>query len=208
MLLLLLDYELPQHRGKQKAIQNIEEQLFILLNFLHLGSTSMTELLTYPFYKSHSSVTQLLHSIVGNIKDTPVNLLLIFRKDRIKELQEVGLIMGCTIVPIIRPSGKLTDGMKFISGKHHSYCVKVEIGVNPKNGLASTISDFFPGSVHDYEIFKNHYPTFSQHLKGSKIMADSAYMGAKAELVAIITKPHGTQYLSKHRVIAERFFGR
>ncbi|KAH7821277.1 uncharacterized protein MONOS_8985 [Monocercomonoides exilis] len=134
MLLLLLDYELPPHRGKQKAIQNIDEQLFILLIFLHLGSTSMTELLTYPFYKSHSSVTQLLHSIVGNIKDTLVNLLLIFRKDRIKELQEVGLIMDCTIVPINRPSGKLADGMKFLSGKHYSYCVKVEIGVNPKNG--------------------------------------------------------------------------
>ncbi|KAH7829115.1 putative DDE superfamily endonuclease [Monocercomonoides exilis] len=112
--------------------------------------------------------------------------------------------MGCAIVPINRPSGKLADGMKFFSGKHHSYCVKVEIGVNPKNGLASTISDFYPGSVHDYEIFKNHYPTFSQHLKGSKIMADSAYMGAKAELGAIVTKPHGTPYLSKHRVIVEK----
>ncbi|KAH7826392.1 putative DDE superfamily endonuclease [Monocercomonoides exilis] len=123
-------------------------------------------------------------------------------------MKEVGIVLDCTVIPTNRPGGRLEFGKKYYSGKHHIYCVKVEVGVNPKVGTASTISSIYSGSTHDFTIFKEHYPTFVQKLGGAKILADSAFKGAKPELGAIITKPVGTSELASHRVIVERFFGR
>ncbi|KAH7832343.1 putative DDE superfamily endonuclease [Monocercomonoides exilis] len=123
-------------------------------------------------------------------------------------MKEVGIVLDCTVIPTNRPGGRLEFGKKYYSGKHHIYCVKADVGVNHKVGTASTISSIYSGSTHDFTFFKEHYSTFVQKLGGVKILADSANMGAKPELGAIITKPVGTPELASHRVIVERFFGR
>ncbi|KAH7819228.1 putative DDE superfamily endonuclease [Monocercomonoides exilis] len=123
-------------------------------------------------------------------------------------MKEVGIVVDCTVIPTNRPGGKLDNGKKFYSGKRHIYCVKAEVGVNPKVGTASTISSIYSGSTHDFTIFKEHYPTFVQKLGGAKILADIAFIGAEPELEAIITKPMETPEMATHRVIVERFFGR
>ncbi|KAH7823661.1 putative DDE superfamily endonuclease [Monocercomonoides exilis] len=168
----------------------------------------MTLLLAKSKYETQSAVVRLLHSTATSIKHQLTELFLSFRPDRLEELKDVGIVVDCTVIPTNRPGGKLEYGKKYYSGKHHIYCVKAEVGVNPKVGTASTISSIYTGSTHDFTIFKEHYPTFEHRLGGAKILADSAYIGAKPELEAIITKPVGTPELATHRVIVERFFGR
>ncbi|KAH7822208.1 putative DDE superfamily endonuclease [Monocercomonoides exilis] len=202
-----MDDSLP-HRGKAKAINTLEEQLFLLLNVLHHGSCTLTNILASKKLDSQSAIVRLLHSIVSRLRSPLADLFLSFRKDRIESMKDVGIVLDCTVIPTNRPGGRLEYGKKFFSGKHHIYCVKAEVGVNPKVGTASTISAIYSGSTHDYVILKEHYPLFESKLEGSKILADSAYIGARPNLDAIITKPVGTQKLASHRVIVERFFGR
>ncbi|KAH7831302.1 putative DDE superfamily endonuclease [Monocercomonoides exilis] len=207
LLRLLPDDSLP-HRGKAKAINTLEEQLFLLLNVLHHGSCTLTNILASKKLHSQSATVRLLHSIVSRLRAPLADLFLSFRKDRIESMKDVGIVLDCTVIPTNRPGGRLEYGKKFFSGKHHIYCVKAEVGVNPKVGRASTISAIYSGSTHDYVIFKEHYPLFESKLEGSKIQVDSAYIGARPDLDVIITKPVGTQELASHRVIVERFFGR
>ncbi|KAH7832126.1 putative DDE superfamily endonuclease [Monocercomonoides exilis] len=123
-------------------------------------------------------------------------------------MKEVGIVLDCTVIPTKRPGGRLEFVKKHLSRKHHIYCVKEEVRVNSKVGTARTISSIYSGSTHDFTIFKEHYHTFVQKLGGAKILADSAFIGAKPELGAIITKPIGTPELASHCVIFERFFDR
>ncbi|KAH7825432.1 putative DDE superfamily endonuclease [Monocercomonoides exilis] len=123
-------------------------------------------------------------------------------------MRDVGVVVDCTVLPINRPAGSLQFGTKFFSGKHHIYCVKAEVGVYPRTGTASTVSSIHTGSTHDFSIFKEHFPQFKAQLGGSKVLADSAYIGARADLDAYITKPVGTPQLASRRVIVERYFGR
>eukprot|EP00770_Monocercomonoides_exilis_P015973 MONOS_15924.1-p1 / transcript=MONOS_15924.1 / gene=MONOS_15924 / organism=Monocercomonoides_exilis_PA203 / gene_product=unspecified product / transcript_product=unspecified product / location=Mono_scaffold01409:8429-9705(-) / protein_length=291 / sequence_SO=supercontig / SO=protein_coding / is_pseudo=false len=207
LLCLLSDYSHPQ-RGRTKAINTLEEQLFLLLNFLHHGSCTLTHLLAKPRHSSQTSTVRLLHSSVEKLKNQLSQLFISFRPERITGFENVGVVVDCTVIPINRPGGKLEYGKKYFSGKHHMYCVKSEVGVNPRLGTVSTVSSVYTGSTHDFTIFKDHYPTFQSQLGGAKILADSAYIGAKPELEAIITKPVGTPELASHRVVVERFFGR
>ena len=43
---------------------------------------------------------------------------------------------------------------EFYSGKHHHHCVKMQVAVGPI-GLAVDVSGPYPGSVHDYKIFRD-----------------------------------------------------
>ncbi|KAH7826310.1 putative DDE superfamily endonuclease [Monocercomonoides exilis] len=124
------------------------------------------------------------------------------------DMKNDGVVVDCTVIPINRPAGRLEFGEKYYSGKHHIYCVKIEVGVNPRIGTACTLSSVNTGSTHDFNIFKDHYPQFQALLGGSKVLADSAFIGARAEIDAIISKPVGTPHLASRRVIVERFFGR
>lgn len=54
-----------------------------------------------------------------------------------------------------RPSGTLSEGRVFFSGKHHMYGFKTEVSVLP-NGLAIGYTKWKPGSTSDIEIFRNN----------------------------------------------------
>ncbi len=47
-----------------------------------------------------------------------------------------------------RPSGIMQEGTVFVSGKHKLYGFKVVVAIKP-NGLASTFSRLYSGSVSD-----------------------------------------------------------
>ncbi|KAH7817560.1 putative DDE superfamily endonuclease [Monocercomonoides exilis] len=123
-------------------------------------------------------------------------------------MKDVGVVVDCTVIHINLPAGRLEFGEKYFSGKHHIYCVKIEVGVNPRIGTACTLSSVNTGSTHDFNIFKDLYPQFQALLGGSKVLADSAFIGARAEIDAIISKPVGTPHLASRHVIVKRFFGR
>ncbi|KAH7817744.1 uncharacterized protein MONOS_5494 [Monocercomonoides exilis] len=126
---------------------------------------------------------------------------------RIRGMKEVALVLDCTVLPENKTGKEFNCGSDCFSGKYKIYCVKVEVGVNPKTGTASTVSKVHGGAVHDYVVFREHYSQFAAHLEGGKITADSAYIGATIELGTIITKPVWTPELAAHRVIVKRFFG-
>ncbi|KAH7822985.1 uncharacterized protein MONOS_12116 [Monocercomonoides exilis] len=127
--------------------------------------------------------------------------------EKIRGMEEVALVLDCTVLLVNKTGKEFNCGSDCFSGKHKIYCVKVEVGVNPKTGTASTVSKVHGGAVHYYVVFREHYSQFAARLDGGKIMTDSAYIGAKSEFRAIITKPVGTLELAAHRVIVERFFG-
>lgn len=52
-----------------------------------------------------------------------------------------------------RPSGNMQEGKRYFSGKHKLYGYKMELTVR-SNGLASSYSRHYPGSVSDFNIFQ------------------------------------------------------
>ncbi|KAH7824913.1 putative DDE superfamily endonuclease [Monocercomonoides exilis] len=118
--------------------------------------------------------------------------------DRIHGMEEVALVLDCTVLPVNKTGKEFNCGSDCFSGKHKIYCAKVEVGVNPKTGTASSVSKVHGGAVHDYVMFREHYSQFAARLEGGKIMADSDYIGAESEFRAIITKPVGTPKLAAH----------
>ena len=56
-----------------------------------------------------------------------------------------------------RPSGNISEGKRYFSGKHKLYGYKVEVSVLP-TGLAIGCTEHYPGSVSDLEIFRRNRP--------------------------------------------------
>ncbi|KAH7817337.1 putative DDE superfamily endonuclease [Monocercomonoides exilis] len=123
-------------------------------------------------------------------------------------MKEICLVVDCTVIPTNRSRGRQEFLKKYFSGMHHIFCVKAEVEVYPRIGTASTISSIYTKSTHDFTIFKDHNRIFVPKLGKSKILADSAFIGARTDIDAIVTDPVGTPELATHRVIVERFFGR
>lgn len=136
-----------------------------------------------------------------------------------------------------RPEGRFSDQKHYFSGKHYQYGLKFEASVYP-NGLASYVSPHYPGSTHDFEIFKQNVNVYKQLLTKTNrerglidngplaetypsewaILGDSAYTGAEKQgLRGLYIKKSKHQHpaerakyaaWSKARVLVENFFGR
>ncbi|KAH7822212.1 uncharacterized protein MONOS_13463 [Monocercomonoides exilis] len=76
-------------------------------------------------------------------------------------MEEVALVLDCTVLPANKTGKEFNCGSDCFSGKHKINCVKVEVGVNPKTGTASTISKVHGGAVHDYVVFCEHFSQFA-----------------------------------------------
>lgn len=161
-----------------------------------------------PLIKSDSTLWRTLWSFAQHIVDEVKQHCIAFFPQRLPDLPTVGLVVDCTVVPVARPAGPMMMGTCFFSGKHKQYVMKMEVGCNPVTGMASTVSKAYTGSVRDYNVFKDHYPSFQQELHGDIILADSAYKAAATTVGAMITHPRLTPELSAKRVQVERFFGR
>ncbi len=63
-----------------------------------------------------------------------------------------------------RPSGKMQEGKRYSSGKHKLYGFKVEVSARP-NGIASSFSSHYPGSVSDLSIIHERIELCKSRLK-------------------------------------------
>lgn len=89
------------------------------------------------------------------------------RKLEQKELEKI--LIDCTEQAIERPK----YGQKeYYSGKKKKHTFKTEIQINDKGRIVD-ISPSHPGSVHDFEVRKQHNPLPDE----SEILADSGYQG-------------------------------
>ena len=100
-----------------------------------------------------------------------------------------------------RPSGSVSEGKRYFSGKHNLYGYKVEASVL-LTGLAIGCTENYPGSVSDLEIFRRNRPFHEEASKrGARdlrytdggrlsefmddywaILADKGYQGAAEDL--------------------------
>ena len=125
------------------------------------------------------------------------------------------------------------DQKNFYSGKHHFHCLKMQVAVGP-TGMAVDINGPFPGSVHDYKIFRDltftRYKINTEKDRIQRInpgfptisaLFDKGYYGVHniiAEAKLPIRKPVGRDLsqqdidfnnrISQDRIIVERWFGR
>lgn len=117
--------------------------------------------------------------------------------------------------------------LRFFSGKHYVYCLKTEVAVLP-NGLCAFVSDCYPGSKHDFAIFKERSHIYENFLSKEMndhglmegdlynmwaILGDKAYIGPghNCRLISPPKKRSLTQEeinKFKERSIVEQFFGR
>ena len=66
-----------------------------------------------------------------------------------------GYATDVTFQQSFRPSGSVQEGKRVFSGKHKLYGFKVEMSVLPTN-IAIDCTRYYPGSVSDFEIFKEN----------------------------------------------------
>lgn len=158
------------------------------------------------------------------------------QKIKFANFSEANSVSDVTFQPIPKQSD-FKFGKVYFSGKHHSYGVKVET-CNAPNGLLMMHCKHYPGSVHDFTIFKdnvNNYKTYilkksleeirfedngelvEIYKKEWGMLLDKAYISATNLIRAIIpTKKKDLSIIERRRndkiasdrVIVENFYGR
>jgi hypothetical protein len=69
-----------------------------------------------------------------------------------EEFPDVAIVLDCSVQEIPMYAGSFSDVKIFYSNKHKKYCVKKEYAHLP-NGKVCFVSNFFPGSKHDFSVF-------------------------------------------------------
>jgi hypothetical protein len=149
----------------------------------------------------------------------------------------IKLICDVHFQPSNRPTGAFPETKIYFSGKHHDYGLKMETSHHP-DGICETVSNYYPGSTHDFTIFKDMKDKYKDILKKNDVekekpddmplfdkypnqwilIANSAYQSADKYLRGIVMKKRKSirtsadnayyRGLSKDRVICENFYGR
>ena len=122
--------------------------------------------------------------------------------------------------PIQKPSGSFSSKKKFFSGKHYAYGVKVECTHAP-NGQLMRFTSYYPGSTHDFKIFKENINHHLEFLRNGDtfygLIADLGYIGIQKFIpTAIVPKRKPkleserefNRKIGSDQVICENFYGR
>ena len=122
--------------------------------------------------------------------------------------------------PIQKPSGSYSSKKKFFSGKHYAYGVKIECTHAPI-GQLMRFTSYYPGSVHDFKIFKENINQHLDFLRNGDtfygLIADLGYTGIQNFIpTAIVPKRKPkleserefNRKIGSDRVICENFYGR
>ena len=126
----------------------------------------------------------------------------------------------CTTKPYI----SFKDAKLMFSGKHWSYGLKTQ-GIHAMNGLCMKYDTSIPGARHDFDIFNETLPSFSEDFKKSEeiyynIMADLGYIGQTVvqgmKLITPKKNIHNITHsdreqnkeIAKKRIVCENFYGR
>ena len=141
----------------------LADMLMMLL--IYYRSYISQEFLGYLFGIDDSRVCRLIKRIEPLLARTVA-----IRKERHLSQEEVeSLIIDATEQPIERPKRRQT---KYYSGKKKRYTLKTEIRVTPKGRIVH-VSKHFPGSVHDFTVYKDGPPVH----RDTRTFVDSGYQG-------------------------------
>jgi hypothetical protein len=134
-------------------------------------------------------------------------------------------ILDVTFQPTTKPIAHWIDQKLFFSGKHWDYGVKTQT-INAQNGICMSFVSGLPGARHDYDIFIQSLAAVKDKLlKGSglsdyTVLADLAYIGGSQSPEIVLKTPKRSDqitcpedfewnnFITRHRVIVERFYGR
>ena len=194
--------------NKGAKIQRIEDRFFLVLVFLHTGSTSTLILLTKGFLAGANSVWDIIKKTVEFTLPSASSWLLAPTMEMHPNFKKAVGAIDCTIIPVKHPKQSFQEAAVFFSGKHYRYCAKFQVIVSPVQGLCMSCSPGYPGSVHDYTIFSQTLGNIKKMIGSGALLADSAYIGGIKDIPLYISRPYGTPDISSARVIVERFFGR
>ena len=201
-LFLIFDKEitlLKTSRGPKPKLASLD-WFFLLL--VHLKTYSCYTTLGKAFKLSGATVQKIIEKIIlGLEKKFKETFIKFLKKDdqinlglKLVDYPQVALILDCTVQEVPRYGAQFNDSKIFYSEKHKIYCVKKEIGHLP-DGSACFVSNYYPGSKHDFHIFLKNVAHYKELLKKDEkeneywhIMADKGYEGAKSYMPAILPK--------------------
>lgn len=178
--------------GRPYHLRSLEDKMLLL--FIFYRTYLNYDFLGIIFGFDGSNVGRLIKKIEPVIaKRFPLSPLLPKKplKKRISSFEEfkeaypdlyedfIGIIGDCTEQEIPKPKDK-KKRKKCYSGKKKRHTLKTQIFVEGKTGQILEVSKPFPGSIHDYQIFKK--TKIGEKLPRDKpIYLDKGYQGAKKD---------------------------
>jgi hypothetical protein len=77
----------------------------------------------------------------------------------------VGLLVDAHTTPCCQPKAPFDEAKIYYNFKNHTYGLKTEVAVSTQHPHYCThVSNHVPGSVHDFELFKNGYKRYLDYL--------------------------------------------
>lgn len=142
---------------------SLEDMVLILL--LYYRSYIIQEFVGYLFGLDKSNVCR----IIRKLEPILAKVMAISKEKKLSKKDVESIIVDAFEQPIERPK----KGQKaYYSGKKKRHTMKVEIRIN-KKGRIVHVSNPYPGTVHDFNLFKQG-PPLPEHTRG---YFDSGYQG-------------------------------
>lgn len=141
-------------RGKRPKYAPMDRLLLLLISLKQGPSYN-------KFGLDGGKACRMIHCMIELILEPLQQELMEYRT--MKEIEEIGkicsthtgvkLICDVHFQPSNRPTGTFAEAKIYSSGRHHDYGEKVETSHYP-DGICATVSCHYPGSTHDFTIFK------------------------------------------------------
>ena len=202
----LVDSVPLQRRGRPSFVSTHKDKLLFLLVFLTNG-TGVLETLCLPRLTSVAGVLHHIHDAAVLLARPLTRNMIQFRHERAQDLPLVSTVVDCTVVEINGPDTPFGEKDTYYSGKHKRHCLKKEVIVNVRSGMAAMVSKEHPGSVSDIEVLRRHAAEVNEMLGESKMLADKGYRGDTLVPNCQVVSNENQAEVNA-RLIVERFFGR
>ena len=164
-------------------------------------------MLCLPRLTSVAAILHALHDAADRFSGLITRNSILFLHELAESLPIVSAVVDCTVVEIKGPDGPFRQQDVFYSGKHKRHCLKKEVIVNVRSGMAAMISEEFPGSVADIEVLRRHATAVNAMLGETKMLADKGYRGdTGVPNCLVVSGMHDAE--TRQRLVVERFFGR
>lgn len=216
---------LRSKKGRKPPIEEIDQLLLFLYYFKTYSPLKQISLF---FKASPTYIADVLKKMISLFRPVLESEFIVkYRSLSIDEpfsdFPVVKLVIDCTVQEIPRYSNSFKDNKIFFSNKHKKYCLKRE-SAHIINGMCVFISKPYPGSRHDFNVFKDMLPYYKEFLKKNdaeddffSVMVDKGYEGIKKYLPAEIPykgknitsiENKYNKKLARERIIVENFYGR
>ena len=195
-----------QRRGRPSFVHTHRDKLLFLFVFLTNGSKTL-KTMCLPRLTSIPAILHDIHDSAIRFSGPLTRNTVLFRHERAEDRPIVSSVVDCTVVEINGPDGPFGQQDVFYSGKHKRHCLKKEVIVNVRSGMAAMISEEYPGSVADIEVLRRHAAEVTAMLGETKMLADKGYRGdAGVPNCQVISGTNDSE--TRQRLVVERFFGR